>query len=136
MSCVYCDPKSRMRIMTWKARGERREATARTPYSCLSSRASSLFRSIIRRLFGDENVVHVAFAESGHRDAHEARHGFHFADGAAAEITHAGAQAADQLMDVERERSLIRNAPLDAFGDELRLLGDVALPVTALAAFL
>ena len=40
-------------------------------------------------------------------------------DGAAAEVAHAGAQAADELVDHGFERAAMRNAAFDAFGDEL-----------------
>ena len=46
-----------------------------------------------------------------------------------------GAQPADELVDRRRERAAVRDAPFDAFGDEL-LVGCAALPVAIFRAVL
>ena len=53
---------------------------------------------------------------------------------AAAAVAHAGLQAADQLVDDEGQRALVRHAALDAFGHELHLLQLVVLEVAVAAA--
>ena len=67
---------------------------------------------------GDDDVVDVALAEAGVGDADEARVGLQLCDGAAAEVAHAGAQAADELVDHGFERAAVGDAAFDAFGDE------------------
>ena len=74
---------------------------------------------IVRSFAGDDDVVDVAFAQSGVRDAHEAGLGLQIFDGSAAEVAHSGAESADELVDHGFERSAVRYASFDAFGDEL-----------------
>ena len=68
---------------------------------------------------GDDDVVDVA----SRRPALEMRMKRAFClqlfDGGAAEVAHAGAQAADELVDHGFERAAVRDAAFDAFGDEL-----------------
>ena len=51
---------------------------------------------------GDDDIVNVAFADSGAGDAAEARLGLQFRDRRAAGVAHAGAQAADELVHERR----------------------------------
>src|SRR5512133_514756 len=97
MSCVTCEPKSRIRILSWfmdacgRGRADRAEAkggvhpqrwTGRTERR-LSPGPSGL-QTVVRRLFGDADVVHVRLAHAGRRDLDELRLGAHLVDRAAA----------------------------------------------------
>src|SRR5688572_25840617 len=105
MSWVYCDPKSRIRIFS----------------STLS------LEVVVRRFLRDDDVVHVALAEPGRRDPHELRLRLQLGDVRAPGVAHAGAQAAEELVDRRRDRSAIRHAPLDALGHELLDLASTLL---------
>src|SRR5690348_18157715 len=74
---------------------------------------------VIRGLAGDDDVVDVAFAAAGPADADELGLLLEFGNAAAAAVTHAGAQAADQLGDDHGEGAAIGDASLDAFGNKL-----------------
>src|SRR6266545_3776038 len=106
MSWVYWAPKSRMRTVC-------------------------LFGMVVRGFLGDDDVVHVALAQAGGADAHEAGARAQLVDVAAADVAHAGAQAADELVDRLRERAAVGHAALDALGHEL-VGRDVALEVAIL----
>src|SRR5262245_53098790 len=97
MSCVYCDPKSRMR-------------TTSRPSPAL------LFDGIVGRLLGDDHVVDVALAQAGRGDAHEARLLAQLVDALAPHVAHPRAQAAEELVDRVGERPLVGDAPLDPLG--------------------
>src|SRR5437867_2704618 len=79
-----------------------------------------LLQAIVRRFTGDDYIVHVAFAESRTANANEPRLLLQFTDGLAANISHTGAQSADQLMDHSGESATIGNPSLDAFRYQLR----------------
>src|SRR5687767_7680273 len=107
MSCVYCAPKSRMRIFSWdivrerrKKRGERTKVKRGFLSSLL---LLSLFNSIIRRFLRDLHVVHVRLAYARRRDLDELGFRPHLFDRAAAEIAHARAHAAHELLDERHE---------------------------------
>ena len=70
-------------------------------------------------------------SRAGHAD--EARVALHLFDSSGADVAHRLAQPADELIDHVRQRPLVRHAPLDALGDQARLLADAALEVTVLA---
>src|SRR5688572_29556133 len=57
---------------------------------CVAGRAASA-GAVVRGFFGDEDVMHMAFAQAGAGDAHEARTLLHLGDGVAAGIAHPGA---------------------------------------------
>src|SRR5512144_886180 len=124
MSCVYCEPKSRMRIFsewmsTGSSAGGRREG------------ARSV-RAVVRRFLLDDHVVDVALLEPRRGDPDEPRLHAQLADVPAAEVAHAAAEAADELEDRHLHRALVRHAPLDALGDELVGVGHVGLEVAIL----
>src|SRR6476469_4009518 len=116
ISCVYCAPKSRMRIlsvwMSWVIGGPDAKAPAR-------SRRGGSRSAVVRRFLRDLHVVHVRFARAGGGHFHEGRLGAHFLDGGATDVTHRRAQAAGELMHHAAERAAIRHAAFDAFGHEL-----------------
>src|SRR5262249_48734247 len=78
-----------------------------------------LLQAVIRGLVRDVDVVDVALAEAGGGDAHEDGALNQLREAAGAEVAHARAQAADELLHDERQRALVRHPALDAFGHEL-----------------
>src|SRR5262245_7475419 len=89
--------------------------------------------SVVRGFFGDEDVMHVAFAQAGASDAHETRALLHLGDGLAAGIAHPRAQAADELRDDLRNRAAVGHTALDALGHQLLVRG-AGLSVAVFAA--
>src|SRR4051812_38376562 len=83
---------------------------------------------IVRRLLRDRHVVRMALAQPGRGDADEAR-GLHVLDGGRPAVAHRLADAADELVQDRGEGALVRDAALDALGDELLDVLDVALEV-------
>src|SRR6266511_2406722 len=122
MSCVYCDPKSTMRIFSeWistRTSGAAPTWTWTWTWSWTPASAASI-RPVVRRFLLDDDVVHVALAQAGGGDPHEARLRPELADGAAAEVAHAAAEPAGELEERHLHRALVRHAPLDALRDEL-----------------
>src|SRR6266853_4839417 len=78
-----------------------------------------LLRSVIRRFLRDRDVVHVALAEPGGGDANHLRVALQVRDVLAAAVAHPGTQAADQLVNHRGDAAFVRDAALDAFGDQL-----------------
>src|ERR1039458_9281781 len=76
-----------------------------------------LLHPVVGRFLRDDDVVHVALAQAGGRDAQEARLGLQLGDAAGAAVPHAGAQAADHLIDQLGERPFGGHAAFDAFGN-------------------
>src|SRR3954469_17246817 len=95
MSCVYCAPKSRIRIL------------------------SCLLDPVIRGLLGDLDVVNVRFAHSGRSDLHELGAQAQLVYRRAAGVAHASAHAAGELVDHAQCAALVGNPPLHAFGHQL-----------------
>src|SRR4051794_9699699 len=116
MSCEYCPPRSMTR--TGRSSGDGNSRT------CASA-------AIVRRFLRDRHVMGVRLAQARGRDAHEARL-LHLLDGRRAAIAHRLAEPADELVDDRTERPLVRDAPLDPFGDELVGLVDLLLEVAVL----
>src|SRR3954469_10864902 len=96
MSWVYWAPKSRMRI-----------------------RWCDLLDSVIWRLLHDLHVMHMRLPHARGGDLHELRLAAHLVDGGAAGVSHACAQAAEQLLDHPDRAALVRDAALYAFRDQL-----------------
>src|SRR3954466_3977244 len=92
MSWVYWAPKSRMRIRWW-----------------------DLLDSVIWRLLHDLHVMHMRLPHARGGDLHELRLAAHLVDGGAAGVSHACAQAAEQLLDHPDRAALFRAGPLSAF---------------------
>src|SRR5580658_9154343 len=93
-------------------------------------KSRELLDMIVGCFAGDNHVVHVTLTQACAGDAHEARLLLKLRDGTAAEIAHAGAQAADELKDHGLKRAAIGNAALDAFRDkfgEAVFIGALAL---------
>src|ERR1017187_5505999 len=95
-----------------------RRVLAYGPTCCLYY-ARPLLHPVVRRFLGDDYVVYVALAQAGGRDAQETRLGLQFGDAAGAAVSHAGSQAAHQLIDQLGERPFGGHAAFDAFGNHL-----------------
>src|SRR5271170_1485891 len=93
------------------------EADLQTPESCGSK--LRLLNVIVRSLARDDDVVDVAFAQSGIRDAHKAGFCLQVLDRSTAQIAHAGTQSADELVDHCFKRSAMGHAAFNAFRNEL-----------------
>ena len=76
----------------------------------------------------------MRLAHAGGGDLHEAGVAAHLGDAAAAGVAHAGAQAADHLVDDRRHRALEGHAAFDAFRHELLDFARGVLEVAVLAA--
>src|SRR5678815_4696594 len=108
MSCVYCAPKSSIRIRwAWISGGRRGSADRRST------------DAIIGRFLGDRHVVHVTLAHPGTGDAHELRAGAHLVYVVAARVAHRRAQPPRELVQDRDDTALVRHAALDAFGHQL-----------------
>ena len=77
------------------------------------------FDSVIRRFFGDDDVVHVPFAMAGGRDADQLGVALQRRNIRTAAISHPRSQTADKLVNHRRDAALVGDASLDSFGDEL-----------------
>ena len=71
----------------------------------------------------DLHVVRMAFRQTRGRDAGEARPLVQLLDGSGTGVAHAGPEAAHQLEDHVAQRALVRHHALDAFRDQLLLIG-------------
>src|SRR6266545_421821 len=137
MSCVYCDPKSTMRIFSeWiSTRTSGAAPTWTWTWSWTPASAASI-RPVVRRFLLDDDVVHVALAQAGGGDPHEARLLAELLDRLAAEVAHAAAEPAGELEERHLDGPLVRDPPLDPLGHELVGVRDVRLEVTVLRALL
>src|SRR5439155_26627946 len=119
---------------------ERRQAPAAPASSAAPARTATppvlLFKAVVGRFLGDDDVVDVALLEPGRGDAHEARPRLQLADAGRAAVAHAGPQAADELLDHGRERSLVGHHALDALRHQLARLALELLEVPVARAFL
>src|SRR5690606_10806975 len=88
------------------------------PPTCHQACAASL-HPVVRRFLGGGHVVHVALAHAGRRTANQPGLALPPGDVGAAAVAHAGAQAADELVDDRRRRTLVRDPPLNPFGYQL-----------------
>src|SRR6266545_2492539 len=66
--------------------------------ACATSAPTTLLYPVVRRLFGDDHVVHVTFAQTGGRNAQEARVLLQLPYSARAAVAHARAQPAHELI--------------------------------------
>src|SRR5450631_955273 len=67
---------------------------------------------------GDDDVVHMALAETGAGDAHKLRPLLQFCNGSTAKVAHPRSKAADKLIDHGFEWSAIGNATFNSFGNK------------------
>ena len=78
---------------------------------------------IVRRLFRDDDVVHVALVEALRRHADEPRVLAELRNRARARVAHAGAQAAEQLVHRAFNGTAVRHAALDPLGASANTAG-------------
>src|ERR1044072_8734368 len=100
-----------------EARGQTRRVLSPTP--SLQPSAIELPNTIVRCFLGDRDVVDMAFANAGIRDANERWTRAQLFDRAAAGIAHRCAQSAGELQQDRDHRALVRDASLDAFRYQL-----------------
>src|SRR6476469_886416 len=88
--------------------------------------------TIVRRFFGNDDVVHMAFAESCYRLADERRILLELGNRLASAIAHPGLEPSDELVDDRRQGTLVRHASFDAFRHEfLGRTPALAIPIAA-----
>src|SRR5262245_31098924 len=126
MSCVYCAPKSRIRMRcAWmSAPGVGTAAEVRALRAAIPSRDA-----VIGRLLGDRDIVHVALAHARAGDAPERGPRTHLLDVVAARVAHRGTQATGELIENRDEAALVGHAALDALGHELLELAGRVLEI-------
>src|ERR687892_2277397 len=90
-----------------------------------SATTSAISAAVVRRVLGDRDAVWMALEEPRRCDPREARAGLHVLDRRRAAVAHRLPEPADDLVDDRRERALVRDAALDALGDELVHVLDV-----------
>src|SRR5437868_5557536 len=85
----------------------------------------SLLERVIGSLAGDDHVVHVALAQAGTADPHEARLLLQFGDCLTPAVAHPGTQSANHLVDNHGYRTAVGNAAFNSFwnqfGDTVRV---------------
>src|SRR3954468_2415434 len=118
ISCEYWPPRST--TSTGRSSG--------VPSGCSATTSAA---TVIRRVFRDRDVVRVRLAEPRTGDPDEAGR-LQRIDRLGAAVAHRLAQPADDLVEHARERPLVGNPSLDALGDELLDVLDVALEVAVL----
>src|SRR5512134_1181403 len=142
ISCVTCDPKSRMRILSWFMWRDR-DAAGTVRWRCGESPPGGTWRAtgqssrngpsglepVVGRFLGDADVVHVRLAHAGRRDLDKLGPSAHLLDGVASAVAHAGAQAARHLEDDHKHAALVGNHALDTFRHELVDVGVVVLEI-------
>src|SRR4029079_1832127 len=86
--------------------------------------------AIVRRFFGNDDVMHMAFAESCDRLADERRILLELGNRLSSAITPSGLETSHALVDDRRQGSLVRHASFDAFRHELlRRTAALAIPI-------
>src|SRR5690606_37959728 len=88
--------------------------------------------AVVRCMLGDRDVVRMRLAQAGAGDAHEAGVRLHVRDRRRAAVAHGHAQPADQLVQHVGDRALLGDTALDALGDQLVGVVDLALEVAVL----
>ncbi len=96
-------------------------------------KSSSVLYGVVRSFFRDLDVMRMAFAEPCASNPYELGVFAKFLEIFRSAVSHAGAKAADQLMDRILQRAFVRYASFDAFRYELLI---VVLEVAVLAALL
>src|SRR3954453_11417507 len=93
ISCAYCPPRSK--TSTGRSSGAR-------------SGSGRISAAIVRSLLRDRDVVWMALAQPGGRDAHELR-ALHVLDRSRAAVAHRLTQPADELVDDRGNGALVRD---------------------------
>src|SRR4051794_33940591 len=90
--------------------------------------------AVIWGLLGDRNIVRMALGHAGRGDPAEAGVLSQLLDVAGAAVTHAGAEAADELIDEVTQWAAIGNATLDPLGHELAAVFHRSLAIAVAGA--
>src|SRR5512145_96285 len=146
MSWVYWDPKSRTRILSCQSsigaltvpRYTLTEINLKGGLGAINgsrltfNEGSLPIHAIVRRFLGNDDVVHMAFAESRDRLADERGILLQLGNRLAPAIAHPGLQSSDELINDRGQRSLVRHAAFDAFRHELLWRAPaLAVPIAA-----
>src|ERR1700760_420960 len=113
ISCVYCAPKSRIRILSlWILLIGTVSSIPRTRDVVVSFPATNYtepgsIQPVVRRLFRDRHVMHVRLADTCAGYAHELGFAAHVLDTGATDVTHRGTQTAAELMQDRTQWSAI-----------------------------
>src|ERR1700719_2363941 len=91
--------------------------------------------AVVGRLLRDEHVMDVTLALTCIAHPDELRALAQLEQGRRTDVTHAGLQPADELLDVGPERSAMRHAALDPLRHQLAAIGHVMLAVSIAHAF-
>src|SRR5438067_2734008 len=126
MSCVYCEPKSRIAMVARADRPPEAPVSGRLVLAVFNGLGPD---PVVRSFRRDADVVRVRFAKTGAGDPDEARARAQVFDRPGARVAHARAETADELVHDRRERAECADAALDPLGNELRKLADVDLTV-------
>src|SRR4029077_5428495 len=81
--------------------------------------STNLLHPVVGRFLRNLDVVHVALAGAGGRDANHLSLPLQFPDRRAAAVPHPGAEPAHELVDHGRDAALVCHAPFDPLGHEL-----------------
>src|SRR5882672_10761812 len=122
ISCAYCAPKSRMRILSCCISGLRIEDWGlREPRFCfqLNPHSSILFDVVVGCFLDDLHIVDVRFAHAGAGDLHELGAIPDFVDGRATEVTHRRTQPSHQLLHDLYDAALVGNTAFHTLGHQL-----------------
>src|SRR2546421_6055240 len=103
-----------------------------TSPSALRFAFSGVFHAVIRRFLRNVNIVRMALGHARGRNSAEAGLASQCFNIRSAAIAHARAKAADHLIDKIAQRSAIRHAAFDAFGNQLLGFRHRALAVAVL----
>src|SRR6516225_1470945 len=129
MSCVYCAPKSRIRMRCAWMSGCAAATAGVAPAGWETPAMDRSGHPVVGCLLGDAHIVHVALAHTCAGDAHEDRPGAHVGDVATAGVTHRRPQPAGELVQDRHHAPLVGHAALNSLGDELLELGGSVLEV-------
>src|SRR3954447_3004084 len=113
ISCEYCPPRSTT-------------STGRSSGAAAGCSSTTSAPTVIGRVLRNRDVVRVRLAQPRAGDADEPRL-LQRVDRRRAAVAHRLTEAADDLVQHACDRALVRDATLDAFGDELVDVFDVTL---------
>ena len=74
--------------------------------------------AIVGGLFGDDDVVHMAFAKPGKSLPDKRRLLLQIRNGFTSAIAHAGFHSADHLVNMRRQKPLVRDSTFNPFGHQ------------------
>src|SRR5260370_1392183 len=81
-----------------------------------------LFHTIVRRFFRDDNVMHVALAQSRGGDSNESALFAEFLQCGSSHVAHPALESADELVGQRAKRAFVRHTALNAFRNGFAVL--------------